>query len=410
MKTIFNNSIAEVTNKGRLMKQKLRIIQAISQNGNGITVPDICRKLKISAPTGIKLVNELRAEGFLEVVGKKEILNGRRPTIYALRNTNFYALSVEILMRRVSVGIVDSRLNNIYLNQKTDFNLENTQQCLDQVTAFISECFQASGINEDSILGLGIGITGQVRNDTGESLTYFDFIDKPLAEYLSDIFDTPVFLNNDTRCIGLAEKIIGKAKDVRNAIVINLSRGLGTSLIIDNAIVNGGTGFAGELGHMQFGSKEKICLCGKKGCLGNDVGGHALEENFMEMIAVGEQTIIELPKDGSKVRYDDILLAALKGDGLSIRLIHDLGHRLGYALGNIINLLNPELIIIGGKFSKLKELLIDPVKTGMTGSALINPLRFCSIEFSELGDYAGLKGAGAMVFEHFELIENKSIS
>jgi predicted NBD/HSP70 family sugar kinase len=97
-------------------------------------------------------------------------------------------------------------------------------------------------------------------------------------------------------------------------------------------------------------------------------------------------------------------MAALNGDDLSIRLIQEMGFKLGHALGNILNLLNPELIIIGGKFAKLKTLLLDPVKTGMSGSALVNPLQDCRIEFSELGDLGGLKGAGAQVFEYFELI------
>jgi predicted NBD/HSP70 family sugar kinase len=231
-------------------------------------------------------------------------------------------------------------------------------------------------------------------------------MEQPLAEYFSGIFDIPVFLNNDTRCFGQAERIIGKAREANHAIVINLSRGLGTSLIVDNKIVNGGLGFAGELGHMQFGNKQKMCLCGKKGCLGNDVGGFALEENFMEKIGQGEKTIVELPENGASVRYDDILLAALEGDDLSIKLVQEMGYKLGHALGNIINLLNPELIIIGGKFAKLKDLLLDPVKTGLSSSALVSSLRYCNIEFSELGDLAGLKGAGALVFEYFELIKN----
>ncbi len=407
MKTIFNKDFKEITNKNRLMQRKLRIIQAISQNGTGVTVPDICKKLEISAPTGIKLVNELQEEGFLKVIGKKEIQNGRRPNVYALNNTNFYALSVEILMKRISAGIIDSRLNTICHTQKTDFVLENTPECLSEVEAIIHECLKTSGIKEDSVLGMGMGLTGRVRSDTGESFTFFNFTGEPLAEYFSKKFNTPVFLNNDTRCFGQAEKIIGKASDVRNAIVINLSRGLGTSLIINNQLVNGVMGFAGELGHMQFGSRDKICLCGKKGCLGNDVGGYTLEEKFKEHLAQGEKTIIPLPDDINKIRYDDILIAAINGDDLSIRLIQDMGHKLGYALGNIINLLNPELIIIGGKFAKLKDLLIDPVKTGITGSALVHPYNTCSIEFSELGDLAGLKGAGAMVFEYFELLENK---
>lgn len=405
MKAIFKSNFSEITNETRLMQQKLRIIQVISQNGYGVTVPDICKELKISAPTGIKLVNELQSEGFLSVVGKKETLNGRKPAIYALKNVNFYALSVEILLKRITVGVIDSKLNTVYYRQKTDFVLENTPECLQDVEAFIIECLGNSGVGEESILGMGLGITGRVINETGDSLTFFNFLDQPLGEYLSRTLDIPVFLNNDTRCFGMAEKIIGKAKDVNHAIIINLSRGLGTSLIIDNKIVNGGMGFAGEMGHMQFGNKEKICLCGKKGCLGNDVGGYSLEESFMDRVYEGEKTMVEIPEDGSSVRYDEILMAALKGDDLSIKLIQEMGYRLGHALGNILNLLNPELIIIGGKFAKLKTLLLDPVKTGMSGSALVNPLQNCKIEFSELGDLGGLKGAGALVFEYFELIK-----
>lgn len=405
MKAIFKSNFSEITNETRLMQQKLRIIQVISQNGYGVTVPDICKELKISAPTGIKLVNELQSEGFLSVVGKKETLNGRKPAIYALKNVNFYALSVEILLKRITVGVIDSKLNTVYYRQKTDFVLENTPECLQDVEAFIIECLGNSGVGEESILGMGLGITGRVKNETGDSLTFFNFLDQPLGEYLSRTLDIPVFLNNDTRCFGMAEKIIGKAKDVNHAIIINLSRGLGTSLIIDNKIVNGGMGFAGEMGHMQFGNKEKICLCGKKGCLGNDVGGYSLEESFMDRVYEGEKTMVEIPEDGSSVRYDEILMAALKGDDLSIKLIQEMGYRLGHALGNILNLLNPELIIIGGKFAKLKTLLLDPVKTGMSGSALVNPLQNCKIEFSELGDLGGLKGAGALVFEYFELIK-----
>ncbi len=406
MKAIFNSTFKKNTNESRLMQQKLRIIQVISQNGFGITVPEICNELQISPPTGIKLVNQLKDEGFLTTIGKKETPNGRRPNIYGLKNVDFHALSVEILLKRISVGIIDSKLNILYYRQKTDFELENTQECLDSIEAFILKCLENSGISEDSILGMGVGITGQVKNSTGESLTYFNFMDQPLSHYFSDAFDIPVFLNNDTRCFGQAEKIVGKAVEANHAIVINLSRGLGTSLIIDNKIVNGGMGFAGELGHMQFAKRERICICGKSKCLGNDVGGYALEENFMEALSKGQKSMLTAPGNNIKVRYDDVLQAALNGDNLSIKLVQEMGIRLGNALGNIVSLLNPDLIIIGGKFSKLKDLLLGPVKTGMTNTALPNPLRHCNLEFSELGDLGGLKGAGALVFDNFELIKN----
>jgi transcriptional regulator of PTS gene len=405
MKDLFTSNYTEITNESRLMQQKLRIIQVISQKGHGITVPEICQELKISAPTGIKLVNELQNEGFLRIVGKKDTINGRKPFIYALSNINFYALGVEILLKRITVGIVDSRLNTIYYRQKTDFILENTPECLKKVEDFIFDCLNKSGVKEDSLLGLGIGITGRVNRETGESVSFFNFMNKSFRNYLSEVFALPVIINNDNRCFGLAEKSVGKARNANYAIVVNLSRMLGTSLIIDNKIVNGENGFAGELAHMQFGSMEKICHCGKKGCLGNEVGGSSLEMKFHERIAAGEKSILSIPKDGSILRYDNILTAALDGDALSINLVQEMGIKLGYALGNIVNLLNPGLIVISGKFAKLKGILLDPVKTGLTSASLMGSLDGCAIEFSELGELGGIKGAGGLVFEKFELIK-----
>jgi transcriptional regulator of PTS gene len=406
MKDIFNSTFSAISNHSRLMYQKLRIIQVISQAGEGVTVPDICKELKISTPTGIKLVNELQEEGFLSITGKKATHNGRKPAIYGLKNVSLYALSVEILLKRITVGVVDLKLNMIYYRQKTDFTLENTKECLYKVEGFILECLEHSGVGEDSLLGMGLSISGNVNAATGESLTFFNFPDHPLADYFSKAFKLPVFVDTDTRCFGMAEKIIGKASHVKNAVMINLSRSLGTCLVIHNKLVSGNMGFAGEMAHMQFGngSRRKTCLCGKKGCLAIDVGGNALEEYFRERITEGEKSMI-LHEDASQINYDHILTLALEGDSLSVSLVREMGTRLGYALGNIINLLNPELIVIGGKFAKLKTVLLEPLQSGLSVTAIEEPLQRCKIELSELGDLGGLKGAGAMVFEYFGLIK-----
>ncbi|HMM11704.1 MAG TPA: ROK family transcriptional regulator [Bacteroidales bacterium] len=408
MKTIFNKQQDDAATKNRNSQRKLKIIQVISQQGEAITIPEICRKLDVSIPTGIKLVNELQEEGFLKVVGKKENQNGRKPLLYALNDPNFFAIAVEVSMKRISVALVDPGLNILKYRQKIDFKLENTQECLDQVEQFIQQCLEGCEVKEETVLGMGLGITGRVNTETGSSITYFNFMDKPLAEWLSDRFNTPVFIENDTRCLGMAEKNLGHAMNASNAVVINLSRGLGTSLIVNGNLVSGSAGYAGEFGHMHFGSQEKICLCGKVGCLGTVVGGHVLEEQFLQHIAESQPSLLSA-ESHEGIRYDQILDAALKGDQLSIRLIQQMGRTLGYALGNIINLLNPELVVLGGKFARLGNMMLDPMRSGMAESALINPLKMCRIEVSELGDMALLKGVGALVFEHFELLQNRVV-
>lgn len=398
-------STGESNNGNRLNEQKMKIVQAISQHREALTIPELSSELKITAPTCIKLVNQLIAAGIINEVGKKETRAGRKPALYAIDGSNFQVIGVEILMKRVSFSILDNHLNTIYVKHKTDFALENTSERLNLVVSFIEACMNDANVSSREIIGMGVGITGRVKKSDGESLTFFNFLGKPLASYLSEVFDIPVFLNNDTRCFGMAEKIIGKAKNASNAIIINLSRGLGTSLIINNIVVEGGAGFAGELGHMQWGLNEKVCICGKKGCLGNEVSGYTLEEQFKERIQQGEKSLVTEKVSIDSIRYDDILNAANLGDALSIDLVQQMALRLGKALGNIINLLNPELIIIGGKFAKVRDILLDPVKTGMASSALVSPLKYCEIDFSEMGDLAGMKGAGALVLEHFEFIK-----
>ncbi|MEE4176683.1 MAG: ROK family transcriptional regulator [Bacteroides sp.] len=408
MKKLIDNYLKPVKssdNGSRLNDQKMRIIQAISQRREALTIPELSAELKITAPTCIKLVNQLVAAGIINEIGKKQTRSGRKPSLYALDGSNFQVIGVEILMKRVSFSILDNHLNPIFVKHKTNFALQNTKESLDIVLRFIKDCMKETNIQSREIIGMGVGITGRVKKSDGESLTYFNFMGKPLAHYFSEVFHLPVFLNNDTRCFGMAEKIIGKARNVSNAIIINLSRGLGTSLIINNAAVEGGAGFAGELGHMQWGLNDKVCICGKRGCLGNEVSGYTLEEQFKERISKGEKSLVLDQVSADEIRYDDILNAANKGDALSIELLQQMGLRLGRALGNIINLLNPELIIIGGKFAKARDILVDPVKTGMASSALVSPLKYCEIDFSEMGDLAGMKGAGALVLEHFEFIK-----
>ena len=155
---------------------------------------------------------------------------------------------------------------------------------------------------------------------------------------------------------------------------------------------------------MQFGDSNKLCICGKHGCWGMDVSGFALEENFKMKIEQGESSILTRELDLDQLRYDDILEAASRGDALSIILIQQTGNHLGKALGNIVNLLNPEVIVLGGKFARAENLLLDSVRSGMIHSALPNPLKNVSLELSDLDEKGGVRGAGAMVFKQYSLI------
>lgn len=402
MKALFNIKESR-SNKTRLLYKQQKIVQLFVKKGNDLTIDEISTSLKISMPTGLKLVNELLNRDILEISGKKKTANGRKPLLYSLKSLNLFVISVEILLNHVAVGILDRDLNTIYYQINKKFVLKNSQKSLDELTEFMNECIHNSGISNDQLLGIGIGMTGRV-NKNGDSLNYYTFLDQSFADYMAQEFSLLTVLNNDTRCFGQAERGIGKAKGISNAIVINLSGGLGTSLILNDEIVDGGEGYAGEFGHMQFGNSNKMCICGKRGCLGGEVSGFALKEKFKDAVTLGEQSILVNEKSLDQIGYEDILISATQGDLLAIQQIQGIGLQLGEALGNLLNLLNPEKIIIGGKFTIVKEIIEASIKTGLMNTSLIGPLKYCSLEFSDVGDHTGLKGAGAFVYKHFKLL------
>lgn len=394
----------EASNQSRQAKQKKKIIRALAKAEGPLTIPDIQKQIKTSTPTIIKLLNELMTDDLVLEEGKKETDNGRRPTLYKLNIRRFYAVGVEILFKRISISVVRLDQNIAYEKQDIQFRLEDTKESLEYVINFIQETIDECGISKEYILGIGIGITGRVNSNTGESYNYFTFTQEPLAEYLSKRLEKQVFVDNDTHIMGLAEQVLGQAKDARHALILNVSRGLGMTIIANEKIVTGGMGFAGEFGHMQMGNSQKLCICGKRGCLGMEVSGYALEENFKAAIEEGGISLAVNNKNPGEIRYDDILAAAHQGDGLSISLLQAMGETLGMALGNIVNLLNPELVIIGGKFAQAGYMFTDSIKTGMNKTALTVPLRFLNIKTSSLGSGSGCSGAAAMVFKQHDLI------
>lgn len=381
--------------------QHQRILQILAKKKKALTVHEIAAALDFSVPTGIKLMNEMVDNGAVSILGKRETNNGRKPNIYGIDKSKLYTVSVEILLKRITVAILDLDFNIIYIEENKKFKLENTEKCLQETTAFIQRVLAHSEIKPDCILGVGVGITGRFDLNEGKSGSYFTFLEESLIHYFKKILKLDVFIDNDTRCLGRAENILGKAKNSHNAIIINLSRGLGSSLIVNNQMVTGGNGFAGEIGHMQFTNSNRICICGKTGCIGNEVGGFALEETFKDSLKQGELSLLKISET---FRYDQILEFATNGDVLSITLLQEMGKKLGMALGSVINLLNPEQVIIGGKFTKVQNIIGDAIRSGMLATALVNPLKNCKIEFSELGDSAGIKGAGALVYQYYNLI------
>jgi predicted NBD/HSP70 family sugar kinase len=402
---IFKPNDHSTSKEGRQFEQLKSIINHLAKSKEALTIPAIADLVKISIPTCTKLLKELVDKGLVMEERKQEVENGRRPNVYALKKESFYAVGAEILEKWIHVSIDRIDLEMVQEAFSRTFVLEDTQACLDYIISFIQKTIHESAANTDQIIGLGIALTGSVNGHTGESADYFKNMGMPLKKYLEEKLNLSVTIDNDTRVIGIAEQVLGIAKGVDNVLIVKMSRNLGLSIILDKNMIFGAHGFAGNFGHVQLGTKGRLCLCGKKGCLRTEVSGDALYLDLKEALEAGEKSIYFKLEAIETYKYHDILDAILKGDALSIKLLSLQGEKLGQALGNIVNLLNPNLIVIGGEIVEVQDFFIDAVKTGMRKTGLVSSLQGCRVEASQLGRYFSSRGAACMVLKNHELIE-----
>lgn len=378
------NSIANMDVGAHQDFQNRKIIQYLLRE-KGKTIPEIRDFCGLSLPTTIKFVNELVEKNILIESGKKESSGGRRPTLYSLNPDQGYIVGVELLLKSFRMSVVNLNHEVIYDYETDNFDISRREEAFDFLVRTVPAIIAKKGIPESKILGIGIGITGRVNREKGISHSFLHF-DEPLTKLLEKYWNYPVFIDNDTHFMTLGEQAFGLAKGKNNVIYINLSRGLAIGLISNGQIHNGHSGFAGEFGHISFFDNDKWCICGKKGCLSTIVSGASLEEMYVE-------------KTGKKLHYRDILALSKQGDRQANELLSEMGEQLGKALSMMIQVFNPELLILGGRFGEVGELLKYAIIKGISLHTLPQLLADSEFQLSPLGEKAEMLGAYALVME-----------
>tara|TARA_B110000091_G_C13797963_1_gene468774 strand:+ start:278 stop:1501 length:1224 start_codon:yes stop_codon:yes gene_type:complete len=399
------NDVLEQGVVGRKAENKRKIIRLLSRSERSFSIPEISELIDVSIPMCTLLIKDFVKEGYLKKEGKKISDQGRRPYTFSLNKGRFFVVGVEILSKFIHLTITKTDLETNYTAVDRNFVLTYDEKCLAYIARFIKKSIMASKINKENIIGVGIGMPQVVKNEEGKLTVYFSDNKISIKDHLETQLNIPVIIDNDTRTIGVAEQTLGNAKGIDNVLVVKVSRTLGLSIIADRHIIKGSYGFAGNFNHTQFSKGERLCECGKIGCLGTLIGGNALLNSLKESMLNDEVSIYFKKEELPNYKYHDILDAILKGDELSIELIQEQGFVLGKALGNIINVFDPELVIIGGEYVMVKDFFIDAVKMGIKKSTLINTVNHCSIKASTLGRYLGSKAGAAMILKASKMID-----
>lgn len=387
--------LKEIEKGTKSAQSKRRIIAYHMKHGNA-TIPDLAKRLGLSIPTVSKLVDELTDTGLIKEGGKTETGSGRHPNTYGLNPDSCYFVGVDIKNGSLSLGLMDFGGKVIEKQLDIEFESCNSVDNLSQLCDIINRFINSRSVDRSAILAVNVNISGRVNPMMGYSYSRYNFEEMPLSEVLSEKLGLRVCIENDTRAMTYGEYIYGDCSKIDNLIFLNLSWGIGLGIIIDGKIYYGKSGFAGEIGHMVTYDNEIICHCGKKGCLETEASGRALVRKLIERLEAGANSLIaDRYRENKTITLDDIFEAIDSEDLLCIELVEDMGRELGRWLAGIINIFNPEKVILGGALSAVGDYILQPVMTAVRRYSLNLVNKDTKIVISQLGDQSGLIGSCA---------------
>lgn len=363
---------------------------------------ELSERTNRSLPVIQKVVNEMISEGYLEEPGFAPSTGGRRPAVYALRPHSMYIVSVAMDQFTTRIEVLDT-CNNRVAARELDLPLAKRGNILETLLENIQAVIADSGIEHFKFIGVGIGMPGFVDFRQGHNYSFFEHEERSIVKYLHEKLELPVYIDNDSSLIALAEFRFGLAKQKKNAMVVNVGWGVGLGMILNGQLFRGHNGFAGEFSHIPLFVNNKLCQCGKRGCLETETSLQVTIEKVKEGIREGLPTSLKKSLETGRLpdQWNEIVHAATMGDQFVIESLSGVGYNIGRGIAVLIHLFNPETVILSGRGSGAGKLWSAPIQQAINEHCIPRLAANASIEFSSLGNEAFSIGCSALVIENF---------
>jgi glucokinase-like ROK family protein len=359
------------------------------------------RYIKLSTPKIISLLNELKEEGLIEELGQGSSSGGRRPNLYGNKEDAFYVVSISINIYKTSVTVFNAKNQKIIDERILPITISTGTDIIDPIVEFTESIIRETQIPRDQFLGIGIEMPGLVDAETGINKTYL-ISNVPVGDLFRERFAMEVLIENDAKTRAFAELRFGAARSKRNVLAIHIDWGIGMGIIVNGKLYKGRDGFAGELGHLPMLDNGILCKCGKQGCLETIASGTAVARLVIEEMKAGRSSMLGqlVDEDLEKIEIRKVVQAATMGDQYSISILANAGQWIGKGLAYLIQIFNPELIILGGRMSEAHQFILPPIQQAIHIFCNLELANGIQIKVSELGRQAGAQGVAALLLEH----------
>ncbi|HEY6425585.1 MAG TPA: ROK family transcriptional regulator [Pseudonocardiaceae bacterium] len=364
-----------------------RVLRAVRTAGS-LTQAEIVRSTGLSAATVSNLVRKLQDSALVVVTPSA---TGRRAQIVSLSQLEGLAVGIDLGQAHLRCTICDLDYQ-VRIQDKIPYN--SSEGDLGAVEWLVRTLLQRARLDRDQVRGVGVSVPGLLDSVTGAARSAL-VAGRPgtdIAEELSDRLGLPVRLVPAVHAAALGELTCGVSRSIDDLVYIQLSTSVEAALVLGGEVYSGSDGLAGQFGHIAVDESDRICRCGRRGCLETVVGGPYL---------VG--LLPGATRDRPTLR--DVVQSAVAGDFSSRRVIGDAGRAVGTVAAMVCNVLNPRQIVLGGELAMADELLLDPIRQVLRQRALPAAAELVDVRCGELGDRAVVFGAVATVVREIDVVD-----
>jgi glucokinase-like ROK family protein len=388
-------------------RNERRVLQLIHAKRN-ISRIQLSKETGLSAPSITAIVQNLIERGLVAESGHNSSALGRKPVSLSLRDDAGFLVGVDLGSFFTRVVVSNIRGTLVYKEEFETGISDRRDLVLSRTLKAIHKAIDKSGTTKTALKGIGMGHSGVIDVTKGLVLSFprpgqmAEWKNVPLRDILEREFGVPCLLEDSVRAIATAEKHFGLGTDLEDFIYVDVGMGIGAAIFIGGILYRGPGGSAGEFGHMTVDEHGHLCCCGNYGCLETVASCASIIQSVKSAIEKGvDSRVRELAEgDLNRISIEMIGQAAMQDDSLSFRVLHEAVSHIAIALADVVNLLNPHVLIFGGAlFRSAPELFLEPLKRTIKQRALEKSANEVELKISTLGSEAGALGAGRLISE-----------
>ncbi|GER91089.1 xylose repressor protein [Dictyobacter vulcani] len=394
------SGLVRTGNRDFMKEINLSIVINLIRSRGPLSRTDIAHSSGLSQGAVSGLTGELLATDFIREIGGGQSKGGRSPVLLIINPLAGFVVGVKLTEQSIVAVLTDMEAAIVHCTTTLATSLRDPQTAIETIIQTVETTIEESDVPRSKVIGVGIGLAGMI--DSQESVCCYSPIlgwrQVQLAQPIEQRLQLPVYIENDVNALTIAEHWFGEGRGLPHFLVATIGRGIGMGIVANGQIDRGAMGGAGEFGHITMQPGGPQCGCGKAGCLEALAADQAVVRMACEALAAGKQTSMQwAAQDPSQLTFDHVARAASEGDTVALAILNEAGRWLGLGLSYLVNLLNPQLIVLSGEGTRTGDARLEAASQMMKQHIFDQLDKGLELIVKPLDEEAWARGAACVV-------------